>query len=309
MTHTIWPPERPPERAPIAQRRTAPPSGWGLLQRIGRLSRLLALLSRWGHATAPGRWWARLLGRRIRVTRVAVPLARAGAGLEGLRIAFLSDVHAGCFTGEAELDRIFERIASLEPDLVCLGGDLVDTQPEELLLYRRPLARLAPPLGVFAVPGNHEYHAEPDLKLFHDVLSEAGVRVLLNQGQRVCRGGHSLWLAGVDDHSHGHPDIGAALAGAREDEPVILLSHHPDFFHESASVGVDLTLAGHTHGGQVLLFGRTPCRHSVLGYWSGHFHDEGAQLYVSRGAGVTLLPLRFGARAELPLLTIHEALP
>ena len=302
-------PIRLPERAPIAQRRLAPPSGWGVLQRLGPLSRLLAVLARWADVTPPGRWWAGLLGRRIRVTRVEVALARAGAGLDGLRIVFLSDVHAGCFAGERELHRIFASIAELEPDLVCLGGDLVDTRPEEMLLYRGPLARLAPPLGVFAVPGNHEYDAESDLKLFHDVLSEAGVRVLLNEGQRLEHRGHTLWLAGVDDLSCGRPDIGAALEGAREEEPVILLAHHPDFFHESASVGVDLTLSGHTHGGQILLLGRTPCRHSVLGYWSGHFHDGGAQLYVSRGAGVTLLPFRLGAPAELPLLEIRSSSP
>ena len=300
-------PMRPPERAPISQRRPAPPPASDVLQRRNPLSRLLALLARWAYATPLGRWWAGLLGRRIRVTRVEVPLARAGAGLDGLRIAFLSDVHAGCFMGETELHRIFARIAELEPDLVCLGGDLVDTRPEEMLLYRRPLTRLAAPLGVFAVPGNHEYDAESDLKLFHDVLSEAGVRVLVNEGQRLERRGHTLWLAGVDDHSLGRPDIGAALEGAREDEPVILLAHQPDFFHESASVGVDLTLSGHTHGGQILLFGRTPCWHSVLGYGSGHFYDEGAQLYVGRGAGVTLLPLRFGAPAELPLLEIRSS--
>jgi predicted MPP superfamily phosphohydrolase len=86
---------------------------------------------------------------------------------------------------------------------------------------------------------------------------------------------------------------------------VLLLSHHPDFFVESASAGVDLTLAGHTHGGQITFWGRTPFRHSVMGWWRGHYEVEGAQLYVGRGAGTTLLPLRVHAAAEVPILRLE----
>jgi predicted MPP superfamily phosphohydrolase len=244
--------------------------------------------------------------RGLEVSQVDVPLGRGDSALHGLRIAFLSDLHAGMYMDAGDLCTLFSRVAAERPDLVCFGGDLIDSRPEEMLHYREALRLLEPPLGVYAVPGNHEYLAEPDLKLFHGVLSEAGVRVLLNEGERVHYEGGSLWLAGVDDHWQGQPDLGMAMHGSDPDEPVVLLSHHPDLFYESASIGVDLTLSGHTHGGQIVIGGRTPCRHTKLGYWRGHFADAGAQLYVSRGAGVTVLPIRLGAPAEVPVLRLRR---
>jgi len=267
-----------------------------------------AALNRRTYPLAPGRWLRRRLERQLRFHSVPVALQRVCARLDGLRIAFLSDVHAGTFMEEADLCRIFERVASEEPDLVCIGGDFVSRHAEEVLLLRKPLALLRPPLGVFAVPGNHEYHAERDLRLCGQVLEEAGVRLLVNAGQRVTRDGASLWIAGVDDATEGRPDLSRALRGSREDEPVVLLSHHPDLFDEAAPAGVDLTLAGHTHGGQIAPVGRA-LSHTRRGYWAGRFESRHAQLYVGRGVGVSLLPLRIGAPAEVPILRLTQAAP
>jgi predicted MPP superfamily phosphohydrolase len=85
---------------------------------------------------------------------------------------------------------------------------------------------------------------------------------------------------------------------------VLLLSHHPDFFFEAAAADIELTLSGHTHGGQITFFGKTPLRHSAFGYWRGLFEEQGAHLYVSRGVGVTFLPLRIGASPEIPILRL-----
>ena len=93
----------------------------------------------------------------------------------------------------------------------------------------------------------------------------------------------------------------------REAEPVLLLSHHPDLFWEAASVGVDLTLSGHTHAGQITLFGRAFTRHTQLGFWRGRFEIDGAQLYVGRGAGTSGLPLRLNAPAEVSLITLRTS--
>jgi predicted MPP superfamily phosphohydrolase len=251
---------------------------------------------------------ARGLRRRLAEERdfshVELRLERGGAGLHGLRIAFLSDLHAGCFMMERELCEIFERVAATQPDLVCLGGDLVESRAEESLLLGKALALLRPPYGVYAVPGNHEYYADPELRIWRHCLEEHGVTVLLNEGRRIKRAGASIWLAGVDDLSYGDPDLPAALNGCNAEEPIVLLSHHPDFFQEAASVGVDLTLSGHTHGGQITLRGRTPYRHTRLGYWRGHYQREGAQLYVGRGAGTTGIPLRIHAPSEVPLIRL-----
>jgi predicted MPP superfamily phosphohydrolase len=112
----------------------------------------------------------------------------------------------------------------------------------------------------------------------------------------------------VDDATEGRPDLSRALQGSREDEPVVLLSHHPDLFDAAAAAGVDLTLAGHTHGGQIAPVGRA-LRHTRSGYWAGRFESRHAQLYVGRGVGVSLLPLRIGAPGEVPILRLTRAAP
>ena len=101
-------------------------------------------------------------------------------------------------------------------------------------------------------------------------------------------------------------DLGAALAGRREDEPAVLLSHHPDLFVESARHDIALQLSGHTHGGQVRLFGWAPITHSRNGYYSGLYERNGSRLYVGRGVGVSFAPVRVGARPEVPILRLRR---
>jgi len=238
------------------------------------------------------------------VTHTGVALARGGAALDGLRIAFLSDVHAGNFLDEDDFLAICARVQQEAPDLICLGGDLVNLFDREILYLRKGLSLLQAPLGVVAVPGNHEYEEAREPWLWRSVLAELGIEVLLNRGKRIERGGASLWLCGVDDLLAGDPDLERALEGRSPGEPIVLLSHNPDFFEEAADVGVDLQLSGHTHGGQILLFGRTPLRHTRFGYWSGRFERDGAQLFVGRGIGFSLIPFRVGARAEIALIRL-----
>ena len=297
-----------------AQRRTwgnrpkTPLPGGPLTGKRGKirrsLSRLGASLNRFLDLLPPGRILHRLLRRGLQWSEVEIPLRRGARALHGLRIAFLSDLHAGSYLNENDLLQIFSEVNLRKPDLVCLGGDLINTKEREILLFRKPLQALDPPLGVFAVPGNHDYFFGRGIGYWQDFLEEQGVGVLVNRGVRIEHNSASLWLAGVDDLTEGKPELEAALAGSRADEPVLLLSHHPDFFFEASAVGIELTLSGHTHGGQICLGNWAPIKHSRFGYLKGLFELEGALLYVSRGVGVTLLPLRLGAPAEIPLLTL-----
>ena len=298
-----------PVRRPPAGRPRAPRPRGALARKPTALDRLvgrgLEALYNSLYPRLVGRWLRQRLERQLRLEQSSVELDRCADALADLRIAHLSDLHAGHFMSEADLSRIFEQVASEEPDLVLLGGDLIERNAAEILLLGKAISQLRPPLGIFAVPGNHEYSAEADLMLWRSFLHEHGVELLLNRGLRLERNGESLWLAGVDDLTHGEPDLAAALVGAREDEPIVLLSHHPDMFREAAWVGVDLTLSGHTHGGQITFYGKTPLRQTRLGYWRGHFDVEGAQLYVSRGAGTTHLPLRIQAPGEVSLIRLR----
>jgi predicted MPP superfamily phosphohydrolase len=237
-------------------------------------------------------------------TDVRFDVAPEHAGLEGLRCAFLSDLHAGSYLDARALERLMELVAARRPHVVLLGGDLVHTRPEEFRHYDRALARLAPPLGVFAVPGNHERFPGIGLARFEAWAAGQGITVLRNRGTRIHRGGASLWLCGVDDLGEGDPDLAAAVADRQVDEPTLLLSHHPDLFPDAADLGVDWMLSGHTHGGQVAPFGWMPVRHSRLGFDRGLHRIGRSELYVGRGLGAAIVPVRVGARPEVVLARV-----
>jgi predicted MPP superfamily phosphohydrolase len=263
----------------------------------------------WGlvHPTFLGRPLDRRLKRALEFTTVEVRLNQPDPSLDGLRIAYLSDLHAGHFFTAADAVELFGRVAELGPELVCLGGDLVNTEWEEVKLLGAGIDLLRPPLGVFAVPGNHEYYRARELPSWIQYLEDKGVRVLQNRGERVRCGGSTLWIGGVDDLTDGEPDVDAALAGRVPTETALLLSHHPDVFALAAQRGVDLQLSGHTHGGQIRLGRWAPVTHSRLGYVAGHYRRGDAQLYVGRGIGVVVLPLRIGPRPEVPILHLRAA--
>jgi predicted MPP superfamily phosphohydrolase len=292
------------------ERRKAPrPTGALSGKRTGSRRSLalgLAAINRWLDKMPLTHWLHRRIRNRLEMPDLTMPLRPANESLSGLRIAFVSDVHAGSFLDEADLTEICLRVQAQEPDLVLFGGDMINTRDREILLFRRALAVLKPRYGMFAVPGNHDHFFGPDISLWQGFLEDNGVQVLMNRGVRIEHGGQSLWLCGVDDLTEGDPDLDAALDGRREGETSILLSHHPDFFCEAVDANVDLQLSGHTHGGQIRIGGKAPLHHSKLGYEQGWFIEGESRLYVGRGVGVTVLPIRIGAPPEVPMITLRS---
>lgn len=286
-----------------------PLSGSGLRRRLRPLHRLfgrgMARANAVLHALPPGRWLHRRLRASLEITATEVTLERGGSGLDRLEIAFLSDLHAGLFMTADDLRSIGERVDALAPDLVCLGGDLINVGVRELGLLEPALELLDPPLGVFAVPGNHDYFVPDEFGAWRSFLEERGIHVLVNQGRRIERGGAGLWIAGVDDLTEGTPDVAAALEGRAADEPTLLLSHHPDVFVHTGHHGIDLQLSGHTHAGQIRLFGWAPFTHSHHGLVEGLHRNGAGSLYVGRGVGITTLPLRLGTTAEIAVVRLR----
>jgi len=182
----------------------------------------------------PGKWLHRRLRRGLEFTQTDVPLARGGDALDQLEIVLLSDIHAGLFMTAEDLSELFERVAALAPDLVCFVGDLISTRLSELEFFAGALNELSPPLGMFGVPGNHDYFRPWEIGRWTERMEELGVRILINRGVRIEHRGGGFWLAGVDDKTESTPDVEAALVGRRDGEPTILMSHHPDVFVEAA---------------------------------------------------------------------------
>jgi uncharacterized protein len=252
-------------------------------------------------------WWAGWHEPRTLVTpEISLALPRWPSELDGLRVALVSDVHAGA--GHMTPDRlawIVDRVLALDADLHLLLGDYLDSSRigngrARVRAVARELARI--PRAV-AVLGNHDWRsAGPGMAW---ALGEAGVVVLENDAVRVREG---LWVAGLADTRHRFPDFDAALRKPPEDAAVLLATHDPDVFPDVPD-RVALTLAGHLHGGQV----NVPIlRHAVLPtrygdrYLAGHVVEEGRHLYVSAGVGTAGLPLRLRRPPELPVLRLES---
>ena len=250
-----------------------------------------------------------LLGRHdYTLETVPIRLAKLPKALDGLTIVQLSDIHVGTFVGERELSAALDLVQSARADLVVMTGDLLDHD----LHYAPVLARFARALqsraryGVFAIPGNHDHYAGAPTVL--RLLREAGTEVLLNRHVQIGDAGGRLLLAGLDDvagpgfMSPG-PQPEVAFAGASPDLARVLLSHNPVYFAESRTYA-DLTLSGHTHGGQITLFINPAELVLSHGLVRGHYHVGESQLYVNRGFGTAGPPSRIGSPPEVTKLVL-----
>ncbi len=271
---------------------------------------------------ARGPTWSR---RRLLTAGAAVAVgALAGAGIatsrqvvverhvvtlpgltRPLRAVFLVDLHYGPLADAEDVAGWTALARAWNPDLVLWGGDLVDRalahDPGPLLTE---VARLRAPLGAYAVLGNHDHRAfRHDPSGFVARLERSGVRVLGNASARVRA---DLVVAGVDDLLEGRPDLDAALADRAPGTATVLLSHNPDLL-PAVPVGVGLTLAGHTHGGQICLPGGVPIVTSSrygLRFARG-WADAPARGYVSRGLGFGWIPVRAYCPPELTVLDLR----
>ena len=235
-----------------------------------------------------------------------------------LRIAAIADIHAGePYMPLSRIERIVAATNGLEADLIVLLGDYVAgpgvrTRHVPLNDWSRALSRLEAPLGVHAILGNADWW-DDDAAACRGALHRAGIPVLENDAVRLVHHGKGFWLAGLgdqitffdDDAERPVADLDATLAALRTDEPAILLAHEPKIFADLTD-RFALTLAGHTHGGQVRLFGWSPVSPDSCGnrYAYGHVVENGRHLVVSGGLGLSKLPVRLGVPPEIVLVEL-----
>ncbi|MFQ5696646.1 MAG: metallophosphoesterase [Terriglobia bacterium] len=230
----------------------------------------------------------------IEVTRHELPAPVAAP----LTIAHLSDLHTlGLGRRERKLLALLEEE---KPDLIVVTGDSRSGFGGDNAMVRQTVARLHAPLGVWVVRGN--YDGARSLQRALAPLESQGVRWLLNQG-RAAR--PDLWILGLDDFMTGAPDLEAASADVPASAYVIALFHGPATF-DLAAGRIDLALAGHTHGGQVRFPFLPPLwlPYGTGDYLEGWYEKNGSRMYVSRGLGTSILPIRFLCRPELAFITL-----
>ncbi|MFF3835468.1 metallophosphoesterase [Streptomyces sp. NPDC002458] len=260
-----------------------------------------AVLLAWGYHEA----------RRVpRVRQVDVQLPRLGPGLDGTRVALITDTHYGPLDRARWSERVCETVNSLEADLVCHTGDIADGTAERRRAQAVPLGTVRATRARVYVTGNHEYYSEA--QGWVDLMDELGWEPLRNRHLLVERGGDTLVVAGVDDVTAessglaGHrAHLAGALDGADPDLPVLLLAHQPKFVDRAAAGGVDLQLSGHTHGGQIWPFHHLVRidQPTVAGLSR---HGTRTLLYTSRGTGFWGPPFRVFAPSEITLLILRS---
>lgn len=239
--------------------------------------------------------------RRVRIERIDIATPKLASGR--VTIAQISDLHLGIMQGDRLLDRVLPRLRELQPDIIVATGDIVDGQGDNFAELARRFHAYRPPLGAYAVTGNHEYYVGLEHSLAF--MRNAGFTMLRGESARV--GG--IVLAGVDDPSvtksllQAEGQEKAALAAADREDFVVLLKHQPRVTDGSR---FDLQLSGHIHGGQIFPF----VYFTRMAY---KFHTgltelaDGRKLYVSRGAGTWGPPIRLFAPPEITLITISGA--
>jgi hypothetical protein len=295
----------------------APPSGAEvdlsrrtLLTNVGRAVPLLAV------GTSSAGMASGVSGFTVRQVEVRLP--GLPAALDGFRIGQITDVHVGTFIDTQYLRDAVRAMNDAQVDLQVMTGDLIDDL-DQLDGTMAALGECRARHGMLAVLGNHEHWRglEDIRQAYADLEARGGpVRLLVDAAHVFEHGGQRVRVAGVDYPMSGRRNMRvktermlqsaeAAFQGASEDEVLLCLSHHPDFFPLAAERGARLTLAGHTHGGQVAFFG-VPAFWFAFKYMLGRYRQGLHQLYVSGGTG-HWLPFRLGVPAEVTVLTLRAA--
>ena len=258
-----------------------------------------------------------LYGRlNLQVTAQAIRLPRLPRAFEGFRICQLSDIHIGPFMPAEEIRKYVAIANAQRAETIVLTGDFVTFDPNTQEAAVDALRGLRAPFGVYGSLGNHDAWAGVEESIT-ELFRQTGVRILRGASVPIALRGESLNLIGVDFQSARgfgpSPPVKRLLGNIEglvdRDRVNILLSHNPDTFDRAAELGIDLSLAGHTHGGQAALEFISPelaPSRLVTPYVAGWFHKPGGQLYVNRGIGTIFIPIRVGAPPEITIYSLSR---
>ncbi len=249
------------------------------------------------------------LAGHLEIRKDEIPLKRLPYPFYGLSIAYASDIHFGNYFTKDQAIMLCQQLLSLNADIVILGGDYGDNLENSILFFQsiHPFPASTP---VLAVLGNHDYGKKNEkISPLLDEMREKNVIPLVNDVWKLNREGKTLAVCAPDDIQCGKPDFAALIEESREADFVIFAPHSPDLLPEAFSSGFSfhLALCGHTHGGQIVLCGRSLHSSSRYGdrYRAGWYYENGAVIHVSSGVGTSILPLRVGTRAEIHRFTLR----
>ena len=293
-----------------------PPSKPGVLADSSR--RTFLTNTAWSLSTVPyvivgNGMWRTLYD--FQTINVDLNIHRLPKAFDGMRIAQISDIHAGSFPDHRPFQEVRRILDALKPDMIVITGDFVNARPGEMSLIAKDLAKLNAPHGVFATLGNHDhYHTIAEHKELIAGIRSLSVDLMINEHRRIIEGGSTLIIAGTDNtgFKQSYGKLGKALHGVLEDETTILLAHDPTLWDKEVigATNIDVMMAGHTHGGQLgvqlLGFEWSPAQY-VYKQWAGLYAAGDQKLYVNRGIGTVGPPLRIGIPPEITLFTLRAS--
>ena len=257
----------------------------------------------------------------IQIERISVKVENLSESFDGIKIVHLTDFHSKDF-GERE-KRVLEILEDLDPDLVFITGDFIDHKTKDIDSCQEFWRELGNKYQgkIFGVLGNHEYWIDHiNASSIKDLLEKSGIVVLRNENKKISRSKDAavlrlynddeyIYLIGVDDPDTGRDDLSKAMINIEKNIPKILLAHSPDIVDNLQGEQIDLILSGHTHGGQVKIpFLRpfwTPTENRGK-YASGLFEINGTNLYVNRGIGTAIFPIRFNCSPEITVIELRN---
>lgn len=274
---------------------------WGM----GMLGLLAVIAAAWGYVGS----------RKLDVRHLDIGLPTIPSGLDGMRIVQLSDVHVGPHTSRRHIQRILGAVREAAPDLIAITGDQVDDYARDVEIFAAAFGGLSAPLGVYAVPGNHDIYAG-----WNDVrrgMQQMGITVLVNSAVRVHRNGSAFWVAGTGDPAGRSwergggktavPVIDRTLGHVPPGAFVLALAHNPALWPALAAREVAITLSGHTHHGQISIPRlRWSLASPFVKHAMGLHREDLSVLYVSPGTNYWGVPLRIGALPEVTVITLRS---
>lgn len=267
---------------------------WIIAKALISTALVLGILFFYAHKIEPN--WVHITNQDVRIERLPKEF-------QGLRIVHISDFHGFGF----KQGKLISRINDLQPDMVVITGDVFEDDAEVPLNYAdKVFSGLRTRYGAFFVLGNNDYYLGS--KRVSKKLSNLGIKTLINENCKLTKDGQNLWIIGVSETEDEDPNLVKAFKGVNFG-PKLLLAHSPEIAYQGEKMGIDLILAGHTHGGQIMLPGIprliTHVKKGFEKYVSGLYEIGHTQMYITRGLGMTKIPVRFLAPPEISVITLE----
>jgi len=248
--------------------------------------------------------------RWIKITEIEIRSSDIPRSFDASKIVFISDIHLGPYMSPQRLSGIVNQINDMNPEMIILGGDYVHYQYKYIGPVFAELGKLRADLGVFAVLGNHDHYAGEGLT--RKMIVKYGIKNIDNQSVWVRKGIDSIKIGGVGDLWEDTQAPENTLNGLKKSNFAILVSHHPDYIENMNTDLIDLTLSGHTHGGQITFFGWwAPVLPSDYGqkYRYGLIDSGTMKSIISSGVGTVAVPFRFFCRPEIVVIRLKRTNP